>query len=56
MGLQLDSEEDATVDLRMSVVKPLGARWMISLYDYFKSHSEIIINGYKTAGIITDSH
>lgn len=56
MGLQLDSEEDATVDLRMSVVKPLGAQWMISLYDYFKSHSEIIINGYKAAGIITDSH
>ena len=22
------------VDLRLSVVKPLGARWMISLYDY----------------------
>ena len=56
MGWQLDSEEDATVDLRMSIVKPLGARWMISLYDYFKSHSEIIINGYKAAGIITDSH
>ena len=25
------------VDLRLSVVKPLGAQWMIKLYNYFKS-------------------
>ena len=41
----------ATVDLKMTVVKPLGAQWMITLYDYFKAHSDIIINGFKAAGI-----
>ena len=40
-----------SIDLRLSVVKPLGARWMISLYDYFKAKPEIIKNGFKEAGI-----
>lgn len=25
-----------SVDLRLSIVKPLGAQWMIALYDYFQ--------------------
>ena len=37
------------VDLRMSVVKPLGGKWMISLYDYMKSKPDIIKNaGFHT--------
>ena len=40
------------VDLRMSVVKPLGAKWMLKLYDYSKAHPDIIQNGFKAAGII----
>ena len=39
------------VDLRMSIVKPLGAKWMISLYDYMKSKPDIIKNGFRHAGI-----
>ena len=39
------------VDLRMSVVKPLGAGWMIGLYDHMKSKPEIIKNGFRHAGI-----
>ena len=31
------------IDLRMSIVKPLGARWMI---EYFKTKPEIIQNGF----------
>ena len=41
-----------SVDLRLSIVKPLGAQWMIALYDYFKSKPEIAKNGFKEAGII----
>ena len=37
----------APVDLRLSVVKPEGARWMISMCDYLKSKPEIISNGFK---------
>ena len=40
-----------SIDLQLSVVKPLGARWMISLYDYFKAKPDIIKNGFKEAGI-----
>ena len=36
------------VDLRMSIMKPLGAKWLVSLYDYFKT---IVLNGFKAAGI-----
>ena len=35
------------VDLRLAVVKPSGARWMISLYEYFKSKPEIIQHGFN---------
>lgn len=41
-----------SVDLRLSIVKPLGAQWMIALYDYFKSKPEIAKNGFKEAGIV----
>ena len=39
------------VDLRLSIVKPLGARWMLKVYDYLKSNPEIIRIGFKGAGI-----
>ena len=49
----LQEKTDVTpVDLRLSVVKPLGARWMIQLYDYMKSKPEIVQNGFKAVGIM----
>ena len=39
------------VSLKLQVMKPLGARWMIQLYDHMKSHPEIIVNGFKASGI-----
>ena len=39
------------VDLRLSIAKPLGAQWMIKLYDYLKSKPDIIKNGFRGAGI-----
>ena len=53
--LQLQNGEEASspVDrLKLSVIKPLGATWLIELYDYFKTNSDIIKNGFKGAGII----
>ena len=46
-----DSTEIKPVDLKMSIVKPLGAKWMIKLYEYFKLHPEIIKNGFRAVGI-----
>ena len=39
------------VDLKLSVMKPLGARSMIQLYDHFKNSPEVIVNGFKATGI-----
>ena len=48
---KIDKDDSSTVDLRLNVVKPLGAQWMIQLYDYMKMHPDIIKNGFKGAGI-----
>ena len=39
------------VDFRLSIIKPLHAQWLIDTYDYIKSRPEIIVNGFKAAGI-----
>lgn len=50
---QLQDKADVTpVDLRLSVVKPLGAQWMIQLYDYMKSKPHIVQNGFRAVGIL----
>ena len=41
-----------SLDLRMSIMKPLGAHWLVSLYDYLKEHPSIIENGFKAAGVL----
>ena len=45
-------QELTPTDLRMSIMKPLGACWLVSLHDYLKDHSSIISNGFKAAGIV----
>ena len=47
-----DNTPVTPVNLRLSVVKPLGEEWMKGLYDYLKAKPEIIINGFKGAGIV----
>ena len=39
------------VDLKLSVMKPLGAKWMIKLFDHFCARPEVIVNGFRAAGI-----
>ena len=40
------------VDMRHSIVKLSGAKWMIAMSDCIKSCPEMIINGCKNVGII----
>ena len=49
--LRDEKQEIQPVDLRLSVVKPLGAKWMIELFDHFKQQPQIIRNGFSAAGI-----
>ena len=42
------------VDLCLSTVKPLGAQWMVDVFNYFKTNTgiDIIKKGYKSASIL----
>lgn len=49
---QSPSSSLTPVDIRLSTIKPVHAKWLIEDYDYIKSRPEIIINGFKAAGIL----
>ena len=36
----------------MTLMKPLGAQWVMELYSYMLNHPEIIRNGFRAAGIL----
>ena len=40
------------VDTCMSTIKPVHAEWVINAHHYVKGQPEIIINGFKAAGIL----
>ena len=43
--------DECIVDLRLSVVKPISAQWMIEFFDYMKAHPDIITNGFRHVGL-----
>ena len=49
---QLDRGESSPVDLKMSTMKPLGAKWIESLYDHIKKQDSLVVNGFRAAGIV----
>ena len=51
---KLKQEKSQAIDVRMSVIKPLSANWMIRLYDYMRSNSDTISSGFAAAGISID--
>jgi len=44
-------ESTTPIDLRMSIMKPLGAGWLVGAYNYVKEKDSLVKNGYKSAGI-----
>ena len=44
--------EDVKVDTRLSIMKPLSAKWITSAYDNFRSDSRIVRGGFVEAGIV----
>ena len=48
---QLQQGITENVDLRLGVMKPLSARWMIQCFEYLVSHPELAIHGFEEAGI-----
>ena len=47
----LDSENPTPTDLRMAIMKPLGAQWLLKAYKHLMNNREIVKNGFKAAGI-----
>ena len=45
--LDQGANEVALVDLKMSMMKPLGAHWLASLHDYITTNNSIVLNGFK---------
>ena len=45
--------EDALVELRLSILKPLHASWVVDFYNLMISadDKEVILNGWEAAGI-----
>lgn len=44
--------ENVSVDLKISILKPLHAKWVTKYYDHIRTRKEIIINGWRRSGII----
>ena len=49
---KLESSDNSPVDMRLSIMKPLGASWLVELHDYMCSNPSIIINGFSASGIL----
>ena len=47
----VEGGDECIVDLRLSVVKPISAQWMIEFFDYMKAHTDIIPNGFCHVGL-----
>ena len=45
--------EDINFDLRLSVIKPLHARWLVNMYNFFTQPNgrKVILKGWKKAGV-----
>lgn len=51
---QLKDGEDSDVspvDLTMSKLKPLSAKWLVQMYQHISNSPDIIRNGFKETGI-----
>ena len=42
---------EVEVPLKLSVMKPTHARWLLGLYDHMRNSGDIIRKGFKMAGI-----
>ena len=40
------------IDLKLSVLKPLGAQWFVDAVQHVQKNKQIIINGFDEVGIV----
>ena len=51
---EVASSSDVKVCLKLSVMKPLHAKWIVDLHHHLKADKEMIVNGFRAAGISED--
>ena len=49
---QLEQGVEEEVDLRLTIMKPLSAQWMVKCYQYLVDHPNLAVNGFRAAGIM----
>ena len=42
---------DVNVSVNLSEIKPLHAKWIVLMYNYLKGRQDLIVNGFRSAGI-----
>ena len=42
---------DVEVSLNLSEIKPLHAKWIYEMYEYLRGRSDLVLNGFQSAGI-----
>ena len=45
------SPDEVNVDMQLTVMKEVGANWLVSMYDYLRGKPEICKNGFVKVGI-----
>ncbi len=48
---QMEDDINEPVDVRLSIIKPMVSKWSIKMYDHLVSQPDIIINGFRAAGL-----
>lgn len=51
-ALQKDDDiEHVNISLSLTIMKNLGAKWLVKMFDYIRGKKDIIRNGFKESGI-----
>ena len=48
---EVKAPPDVEVSLNLSEIKPLHAKWIYEMYEYLRGRSDLVLNGFESAGI-----
>lgn len=51
IGNNMDNVKNIKIDLSLTRMKPLGAKWIVKLYDFLQQNPNIVANGFVGCGI-----
>ena len=57
LGSYTDAESASKLEpikFPVSQMKPLGAQWLVQMYEHMITHLEIMENGFKAVGIVDE--